>query len=91
MKRFHLTLRKGSIIILVLILISTSVCIAAENSSIYYVDLTQSLPNDWTIINGGNTADTWTFLEGGFGVFCDDRSAGSTVVMDEQLISPIVD
>jgi PKD repeat protein len=65
--------------------------VVAETSSIFYVDLTQSLPGDWTIINGGNTNDTWTYLEGGFGVFCDDRSAGSTAVMDEQLISPIVD
>jgi PKD repeat protein len=91
MKRFHLTLRKGSIILLALILILTSVSVVAETSSIFYVDLTQSLPGDWTIINGGNTNDTWTYLEGGFGVFCDDRSAGPTVVMDEQLISPIVD
>jgi PKD repeat protein len=76
---------------LALILISTSVSVVAETSSIFYVDLAQSLPGDWTIINGGNTIDTWTYLEGGFGVFCDDRSAGSTAVMDEQLISPIVD
>ncbi|MCX6666969.1 MAG: PKD domain-containing protein [Euryarchaeota archaeon] len=91
MKRFHLNLRKGSIVVLALILITTSVSVVAETSSIFYVDLTQSLPGDWTIINGGNTIDTWTYLEGGFGVFCDDRSAGSAAVMDEQLISPIVD
>ncbi len=89
MKILHLNLKKEAVIILVLILASVSVM--AETSSIYYVDLTQGLPGDWTIINGGNTADTWTYLEGGFGVFCDDRSAGSSVVMDEQLISPIVD
>jgi PKD repeat protein len=91
MKMLHLNLRKCGIAILALILILTSVSVVAETSSIFYVDLTQSLPGDWTIINGGNTADTWTYLEGGFGVFCDDRSAGSAAVMDEQLISPIVD
>ncbi len=91
MRKLHLNLRKGIIVVLALILITTSVCVVAETSSIFYVDLTQSLPGDWTIINGGNTVDTWTYLEGGFGVFCDDRSAGSAAVMDEQLISPIVD
>jgi hypothetical protein len=91
MKKLHLNLRKGSIVTLALILISTSVSVVAEPSSIFYVDLAQSLPGDWTIINGGNTADTWTYLEGGFGVVCNDRGAGSTAVMDEQLISPIVD
>jgi len=91
-KILHINLRRSSILLLVLILILASVSVViAETSSIYYVDLTQGLPGDWTIIDGGNTADTWTYLEGGFGVFCDDRSAGSSVVMDEQLISPIVD
>jgi|GEM_PF-1064004 len=92
MKVIHLNLRKEAIVILVLLLLLASVSVViAETSSIYYVDLTQGLPGDWTIINGGNTADTWTYMEGGFGVFCDDRSAGSSVFMDEQLISPIVD
>ena len=91
MKKLHLNLRKGIIVVLALILISTSVSVVAETSPIFYVDLAQSLPGDWTIINGGNTNDTWTYLEGGFGVLCNDRGAGSTAVMDEQLISPIVD
>jgi len=90
-KILHLNLRKEAIVILVLSLLLASVSVVAETSSVYYVDLTKGLPSDWTIINGGNTADTWTYLEGGFGVFCDDRSVGSSVVMDEQLISPIVD
>ncbi|MGF3584579.1 MAG: PKD domain-containing protein [Thermoplasmatota archaeon] len=92
MKVLHLNLRIDTIIItiLVLLVVLASFPVMAETSQVYYVDLTEGLPDDWTIINGGNTNDTWKYLAGGFGVFCDDRTAGPSVIMDEQLISPIV-
>lgn len=61
------------------------------------------LPETWTIIDGGNTSDTWynetpagnpqspgSSLDGTPFMFADSDEAGSGSTMDEQLISPVI-
>ena len=57
----------------------------------------EGLPDDWTIIDGGTTADTWFWtvsdggstLDGTPFMFIDSDAAGSGTYMDELLVSPV--
>jgi hypothetical protein len=63
----------------------------------------EGLPETWTIVDGGNTSDTWynetpagnpqsagSSLDGTPFMFADSDEAGSGSTMDEQLISPVI-
>ncbi|MBG0782686.1 MAG: carboxypeptidase regulatory-like domain-containing protein, partial [Bacteroidales bacterium] len=58
----------------------------------------EGLPETWTIVDGGNTADTWfnttnysgNSLDGTPFMFANSDAAGSSSTMDEQLISPVI-
>ncbi|MDD4372438.1 MAG: choice-of-anchor J domain-containing protein [Bacteroidales bacterium] len=63
----------------------------------------EGLPETWTVIDGGNTSDTWynetpagnpqsagSSLDGTPFMFADSDGAGSGSTMDEQLISPVI-
>ena len=56
------------------------------------------LPDTWTVVDGGNTSDTWfnttsysgNSVDGTPFMFANSDAAGSSSTMDEQLISPVI-
>jgi len=56
-----------------------------------YVLWDTGIPAGWTIIDGGDTNDTWFFLSGGFGVLCDSDGAPASAILDEEFITEIFD
>jgi hypothetical protein len=67
---------------------------------IYQTGFSTGLPSGWSIVNGGNTSDTWTDTNplgrsnpnwtGKF-MIADSEYAGSSAIMDEQLITQSFD
>jgi len=61
-------------------------------------DFNDGLPETWTIVDGGSTADTWfntanyngNSLDGTPFMFANSDAAGPGSTMDEQLISPVI-
>lgn len=65
-------------------------------------DFESGLPGDWTVIDGGTTTDTWTDTNPGgrtpqggcagtFMIADSDWAGSGGIVLDEQLISPVID
>jgi len=58
----------------------------------------EGLPETWTIVDGGSTADTWfntanyngNSVDGTPFMFANSDAAGSSSTMNEQLISPVI-
>ncbi len=65
----------------------------------YFQDFNEGLPETWTIVPGGTTADTWFWtpsysgstLDGSPFMFVDSDGAGIGPTLDEMLYSPVID
>ncbi len=53
------------------------------------------IPDEWTIINGGNSEDTWVVtdapnLNNSNYMYCSSQQTSELTVMDEYLVSPVI-
>ncbi len=65
----------------------------------YMTNFDDGIPEGWEIIVGGSSSDTWQWVTSDAGntldgtpfMFIDSDGAGSSVFMDEYLVSPVID